>query len=168
MPRFTFEKFPGAKPELSTMMKSVGETMAIGRTWIESLQKACRGLEIGLDGWSLPKGYKLLPKDQLVYKLRVPSPDRIVAMKQAYNEGMSHEEIAQLTKFDPWWLDNMQVCFLTSKVLTVCGAKKEGMINQAVMNLSTCPKVSCLENVQCGTQQTLDAACAPLTTLQEL
>lgn len=82
MPRFTFEKFPGSKSELTTMMKSVGETMAIGRTWIESFQKACRGLETGLDGWSLPPGYKRLPKDQLIYKLRVPSPERFVVLKQ--------------------------------------------------------------------------------------
>jgi carbamoyl-phosphate synthase large subunit len=116
MPRFTFEKFPGAMPELTTMMKSVGETMAIGRTWVESLQKACRGLEIGLDGWSLPEGYKLLPKDQLIYKLRVPNPDRIVVLKQAYNEGISREEINRLTAFDPWWLDNLQVFSLTLSV----------------------------------------------------
>lgn len=82
MPRFTFEKFPGSKAELTTMMKSVGETMAIGRTWIESFQKACRGLETGLEGWSLPPGYKPLPKDQLIYKLRVPSPERFVVLKQ--------------------------------------------------------------------------------------
>lgn len=63
-------------------MKSVGEVMAIGRTWQESLQKALRGMESGLDGWSLPKSWKHLPKDQLMYKLRVPNPDRIVIMKQ--------------------------------------------------------------------------------------
>lgn len=63
-------------------MKSVGEVMAIGRTWQESLQKALRGMEAGLDGWSLPKGYKHLPKDQLMYKLRVPNPDRMTIMKQ--------------------------------------------------------------------------------------
>jgi hypothetical protein len=63
-------------------MKSVGEVMAIGRTWQESLQKALRGMEAGLDGWSLPKGYKRLPKDQLYYKLRVPNPDRIIFLKQ--------------------------------------------------------------------------------------
>jgi hypothetical protein len=63
-------------------MKSVGEVMAIGRTWQESLQKALRGMEAGLDGWSLPKGYKRLPKDQLMYKLRVPNPDRMIIMKQ--------------------------------------------------------------------------------------
>lgn len=108
MPRFTFEKFPGAGDALSTMMKSVGETMAMGRTWNESLQKACRGLEIGLDGWSLPKDAKLLPKDQLVYKLRVPNPDRIVVLKQAFEQGMSRDEINSLTAIDPWWLDNLQ------------------------------------------------------------
>jgi hypothetical protein len=63
-------------------MKSVGEVMAIGRTWQESLQKALRGMEAGLDGWSLPKGYKRLPKDQLYYQLRVPNPDRIIFLKQ--------------------------------------------------------------------------------------
>jgi hypothetical protein len=108
MPRFAFEKFPGAKAELTTMMKSVGETMAMGRTWIESFQKACRGLEIGLDGWALPKDYKLLPRDQLIFKLRVPCPERIIVMKQAFNEGMTKEELNELTKFDPWWLDNLQ------------------------------------------------------------
>lgn len=63
-------------------MKSVGEVMAIGRTWQESLQKALRGMEAGLDGWSLPKGWKHLPRDQLTYKLRVPNPDRMIIMKQ--------------------------------------------------------------------------------------
>lgn len=63
-------------------MKSVGEVMAIGRTWQESLQKALRGMESGLDGWSLPKGYKRLPRDQMLYKLRVPNPDRMIIMKQ--------------------------------------------------------------------------------------
>jgi hypothetical protein len=63
-------------------MKSVGEVMAIGRTWQESLQKALRGMEAGLDGWSLPKGYTRLPKDQLMFKLRVPNPDRMIIMKQ--------------------------------------------------------------------------------------
>ena len=111
MPRFAFEKFPGTKAELTTMMKSVGETMAMGRTWIESLQKACRGLEIGLDGWGLPSDYELLPKDKLQYKLRVPNPDRIVVLKQAFNEGMSKKEIFEYTNIDPWWLDNLQARF---------------------------------------------------------
>ena len=65
IPRFTFEKFPGAKAELGTMMKSVGEVMAMGRTWVESFQKAMRGMETGLDGWDLPKNYKRLSKEDV-------------------------------------------------------------------------------------------------------
>lgn len=63
-------------------MKSVGEVMAMGRTWQESVQKALRGMETGLDGFSLPKNYKTLPKDQLLFKLRVPNPERFIILKQ--------------------------------------------------------------------------------------
>ncbi|KAF6262033.1 hypothetical protein COO60DRAFT_1621809 [Scenedesmus sp. NREL 46B-D3] len=108
IPKFAFEKFKGTKAELTTQMKSVGEVMAIGRTWQESLQKALRGMESGLDGWSLPKGYKKLPKDQLMYKLRVPNPDRMVIMKQAFEEGMTKEELFELTAIDPWWLAQLE------------------------------------------------------------
>lgn len=108
IPKFAFEKFPGTKAELTTMMKSVGEVMAIGRTWQESLQKALRGMESGLDGWSLPKNWKHLPKDQLIYKLRVPNPDRIMVIKQAFEDGMSKEELFELTAIDPWWLAQME------------------------------------------------------------
>ncbi|GFH27132.1 uncharacterized protein HaLaN_25401, partial [Haematococcus lacustris] len=89
IPRFAFEKFPGSKPELTTMMKSVGEVMAIGRTWQESMQKALRGMETGLDGWDLPKGFKRLTQDQLTYSLRVPNPERFVHLKQAFEDGMT-------------------------------------------------------------------------------
>ena len=82
IPRFAFEKFPGSKAELSTQMKSVGEAMAIGRTFQESFQKAMRSLETGLDGWSLPKNYKRKTEQQLIYGLRVPNPDRMITMKQ--------------------------------------------------------------------------------------
>ena len=82
IPRFAFEKFPGSKAELSTQMKSVGEAMAIGRTFQESFQKALRSLETGLDGWSLPKNWKRMTEQQLIYGLRVPNPDRMVVLKQ--------------------------------------------------------------------------------------
>lgn len=82
IPRFAFEKFPGSKAELSTQMKSVGEAMAIGRTFQESFQKALRSLETGLDGWSLPKNWKRKTEQQLIYGLRVPNPDRMVVLKQ--------------------------------------------------------------------------------------
>ena len=82
IPRFAFEKFPGSKAELSTQMKSVGEAMAMGRTFQESMQKALRSLETGLDGWSLPNNWKRMTDQQLIYGLRVPNPDRMMVMKQ--------------------------------------------------------------------------------------
>ena len=104
------------------MMKSVGEVMAIGRTWTESFQKALRGLETGLDGWDLPKNYKRLPKDQMMYKLRVPNPDRMVVMRQAFEEGLTADDLFELTKIDPWWLKQLEElyrvqCWLQTKKL---------------------------------------------------
>ncbi|GLI71204.1 hypothetical protein VaNZ11_016323 [Volvox africanus] len=135
VPRFAFEKFPGSKPELTTMMKSVGEVMAIGRTWQESLQKALRGMETGLDGWALPKNYKRLPRDQLMYKLRVPNPDRIVILFQAMEEGLSDAELFELTKIDPWWLAQMRELFdvsmwLKSKKLPELSAEEMTWLKQ--------------------------------------
>lgn len=82
IPRFAFEKFPGATPTLTTQMKSVGEAMAIGRTFQESFQKAMRSLETGLAGWSLPRNWKRKTRQQLEYNLRVPNPDRMMIIKQ--------------------------------------------------------------------------------------
>lgn len=82
--------------------------MAMGRTWQESVQKALRGMETGLDGWSLPKSWKRLPHDKLLYNLRVPNPDRIMHMHQAMDEGMTLEQIKELTNFDPWWLAQLK------------------------------------------------------------
>jgi carbamoyl-phosphate synthase large subunit len=117
IPKFAFEKFPGSKAELTTQMKSVGEVMAIGRTWQESLQKALRGMESGLDGWALPKGYKRLPADQLLYKLRVPNPDRLVFLKQAFEDGLGVEELFDLTKMDRWWLVQLEELHATEQWL---------------------------------------------------
>eukprot|EP00775_Hariotina_reticulata_P009331 gene9331-9495_t len=108
IPKFAFEKFKGTKAELTTQMKSVGEVMAIGRTWQESLQKALRGMEAGLDGWSLPKNWKHMPKDQLEYALRVPNPDRIIQLKQAFEDGYTIEKLFELTNIDNWWLTQLQ------------------------------------------------------------
>ncbi|KAF5829351.1 hypothetical protein DUNSADRAFT_16196 [Dunaliella salina] len=105
VPRFNFEKFAGSKPELTTMMKSVGEVMAIGRTWQESMQKALRGMETGLDGWDLPKNYKRLSHQELLYNLRVPNPERTITLKQAFEDGLTVPELFQLTNIDPWWLE---------------------------------------------------------------
>jgi len=108
IPRFAFEKFPGAEPVLSTQMKSVGESMAIGRSFQESFQKALRSLETGLDGWSLPKNWKRLPADKLIYNMRVPNPERMVIIKQAFEDGVTQEEIFEYTKIDPWFLAQLK------------------------------------------------------------
>ena len=104
IPRFAFEKFPGAAAVLTTQMKSVGEAMAIGRTFQESFQKAMRSLETGLDGWSLPKNWKTMTQDKVVYNMRVPGPDRMMVIKQAFDDGYTEEEIHEYTKIDPWFL----------------------------------------------------------------
>ncbi|GAB4823138.1 hypothetical protein N2152v2_010184 [Parachlorella kessleri] len=107
IPRFAFEKFPGAQPVLTTQMKSVGEAMAIGRTFQESFQKALRSLETGLDGWSLPRNWKRLTPDKLVYNMRVPGPERMTVIKQAFEDGVTPAEIHEYTKIDPWFIAQM-------------------------------------------------------------
>jgi len=105
IPRFTFEKFPGTDPTLTTSMKSVGEAMAIGRTFKEALQKGLRSLEIGIDGLVDPP---YIPQEQLIQKLTVPNADRILYIGHALRRGMSVEKINELTKIDPWFLYNIK------------------------------------------------------------
>lgn len=108
IPRFAFEKFPGAEPTLTTQMKSVGECMAIGRTFQESFQKACRGLETGAVGFSA-QGMMDASIDmaQLKYNLRTPNPERIYSVCRALQLGMSQEEVIELTSMDPWWVSQL-------------------------------------------------------------
>lgn len=106
IPRFTFEKFPGADCELTTCMKSVGETMAIGRTFKESLQKGMRSLETGLAGLVDPKTAPT--EEQLINSLRIPNPDRMIHIKYAIQHGMSLDRIHELTRADKWFLHNMK------------------------------------------------------------
>ena len=112
IPRFTFEKFPGADPTLTTSMKSVGETMAIGRTFKESLQKALRGLETGRPGFGLdprdPLESIATDLESLTLKLRVPNCDRISAIRHALRSGWSIEDLFEATKIDRWFLENMR------------------------------------------------------------
>ncbi|KAK9826032.1 hypothetical protein WJX74_006982 [Apatococcus lobatus] len=108
IPRFAFEKFPGAKPELTTQMKSVGEAMAIGRTFQQSFQKALRSLETGLSGWSLPKNWKRKSTQQMEYNMRIPSPDRMMVIKQAMVDGYTNEQLFDLTNIDPWFLSQLR------------------------------------------------------------
>ena len=111
IPRFAFEKFPGADPTLMTQMKSVGEAMAIGRTFKESLQKAIRALEIGRHGLGADgKGshYDEMPLDELEAKLRIPHPDRLFQLRSSMRLGISAERLYDITGIDPWFLRNMQ------------------------------------------------------------
>lgn len=108
IPRFAFEKFPGSDPVLTTQMKSVGEAMAIGRTFNESFQKAMRSLETGRAGWGADKPEKLPSGEQIRAQLRTPNPERVFALRHAMQLGMSNEEIYELTAIDPWFLDKLQ------------------------------------------------------------
>ena len=112
IPRFAFEKFRGADATLTTQMKSVGETMAIGRSFKESLQKALRGLETGRPGLGLdPKSpVEALADDSegLTRALRVPNPERLLAVRAAYRAGWSTGEINAATHIDPWFLENIR------------------------------------------------------------
>ncbi|RYE34421.1 MAG: carbamoyl-phosphate synthase large subunit [Hyphomicrobiales bacterium] len=111
IPRFAFEKFPGAEPTLTTAMKSVGESMAIGRTFQESLQKALRSLETGLDGLDEIEieGYgKGDDRNAIKAAISTPTPDRILQVAQAMRAGFSDEEIHESCKIDPWFLAQMR------------------------------------------------------------
>jgi carbamoyl-phosphate synthase large subunit len=99
IPRFTFEKFPGTPATLTTSMKSVGETMAIGRSFAEALQKGLRGLETGLSGLD-----DINPDVSLQTALATPAPDRVLAVAQALRAGMSVQDIHEACKFDPWFI----------------------------------------------------------------
>ncbi|MBB3637808.1 MULTISPECIES: carbamoyl-phosphate synthase large subunit [Variovorax] len=100
IPRFAFEKFPQADSRLTTQMKSVGEVMAMGRTFQESFQKALRGLEVGVDGMN----EKTQDREVLEKELGEPGPERIWYVGDAFAQGMSVEEVFALTKIDPWFL----------------------------------------------------------------
>jgi len=113
VPRFAFEKFPEADATLTTQMKSVGETMAIGRTFKESLQKALRGLEVGRFGLGCDSkdrwGTSEQPNDaEIRAKLATPNEDRVWYLRYAIHSGMSIDEIYKLTSIDPWFLDQIQ------------------------------------------------------------
>jgi carbamoyl-phosphate synthase large subunit len=100
VPRFAFEKFPQADQRLTTQMKSVGEVMAIGRNFQESLQKALRGLEVGVDGFNL----KSVDMDKIEDELAYPRGERLWYVADAFGVGMSLEDIQRFTKIDPWFL----------------------------------------------------------------
>ena len=110
IPRFTFEKFPQAEPRLTTQMKSVGEVMAIGRTFQESLQKALRGLEIGVDGLDEQADLAAAPdpRHELRGRLANPTPERIFHVADAFRAGFSIDEVFAITMIDRWFLAQLE------------------------------------------------------------
>jgi len=123
IPRFTFEKFPGAEPVLTTSMKSVGEAMAIGRTFAESLQKALRSMETGLNG--LDEIEIADDPDAIRAALAKPSPDRLRTAAQAMRLGFPLEDIHAITKYDPWFLSELETIILTEKEVAANGLPKD-------------------------------------------
>ena len=129
VPRFTFEKFPEADATLTTQMKSVGETMAIGRTFKESFQKALRGLEVGSFGfgcdgkdlWDTPQQPSL---EEIRAKLSTPNDERVWYLRYALKSGMAVDQLAQITHIDPWFLDNLAELVETEDRLRGVGSLK--------------------------------------------
>ena len=113
IPRFTFEKFPGADALLNTSMKSVGEAMAVGRNFAESMQKALRSMETGLCGLNEVDFPGLDPAEPITddavrASLAIPAPDRMLTIAQAFRHGLSLEDIAEVTHYDPWFLAQIE------------------------------------------------------------
>ena len=125
IPRFTFEKFPGTDPLLSTAMKSVGEAMAMGRNFAESLQKALRSLETGLTGLN---EVALKDLDAARTALARPTPDRLLVAAQALRMGMNLNEISSISKFDPWFVRQLEA-------IVMAEAKIQGMEFRKLMKL---------------------------------
>jgi carbamoyl-phosphate synthase large subunit len=117
IPRFAFEKFKGSKNELSTAMKSVGEVMAIGRCFAESMQKALRGLETGLDGFNRITEFEGLSREVVTASLSQRTPDRILKIAQAFREDFTVEEVARITGFDPWFLRQIEAIIYEEKMI---------------------------------------------------
>jgi len=123
VPRFTFEKFPQTEPVLGTSMRSVGEAMAIGRSFKEALQKAMRSLETGQAGLEDPTAP--LEGEALMHALVTPSPDRLLHVKHALAQGMSVEQLHELTRIDPWFLENIRELVETEAMLRRRGREAE-------------------------------------------
>ena len=127
IPRFTFEKFPGASDRLTTQMKSVGEVMAIGRNFQESLQKALRGLETGTTGLNEICGPIVtdVDRDRLRHELRMPGPERLLYVGDALRHGYSHHDVAEVTGIDPWFV--VQIADLVNTEIEIREAGLPGL-----------------------------------------
>ena len=121
IPRFAFEKFKGTKPELSTAMKSVGEVMAIGRCFAESMQKALRGLETGLDGFNRVPELEGVSRHVITAALSQRTPDRILKVAQAFREEFAVEEVHALTGYDRWFLRQIEAIVYEERMIGADG-----------------------------------------------
>jgi carbamoyl-phosphate synthase large subunit len=146
LPRFTFEKFPSANPKLGVSMKSVGETMAIGRNFKESLQKAFRSLEIGVDGLDL-KAEAKLKMDHLDDYLLTTCTERTIAIKAGLKKGYSIAKIQEMTHLDPWFIDQiLQIVEIEKELVDAKEldfdllkyAKKNGFSDEQIGQLRGC------------------------------
>ena len=138
IPRFAFEKFKGSQDTLTSAMKSVGETMAIGRTFQESFQKALRSIETDLDGFNnirIP-GYKNGgDKSSISAALSRPTPERILYVAQAFREGINLEEIFDYSKIDPWFLKQIEEIIEIEKAIETSGVPKNYEELQYILSL---------------------------------
>jgi carbamoyl-phosphate synthase large subunit len=132
MPRFAFEKFPQANSRLTTQMKSVGEVMAIGRTFQESFQKALRGLEVGADGLD----EKTTDLEAIDAELRAPGPDRIWYVADAFRCGLALEEIGRATRIDPWFLAEIED--LVRRERELAGRTIDSLAQEELLELKRC------------------------------
>ena len=135
IPRFTFEKFPGANETLTTQMKSVGEAMAIGRTFKESLQKALRSLEIKRFGLIGDGADKEVDDETLTTKLTVPNAERIFFLGQAFAKGWDVEKVFSLTKIDRWFLRQIEEIVQAQKEIALSGVDIEKFDPNAVVDV---------------------------------
>jgi carbamoyl-phosphate synthase large subunit len=125
IPRFTFEKFPGTPALLTTSMKSVGEAMAIGRSFAEALQKGLRSMETGLSGLDPVEAPGDGDPDAFRAALSTPRPDRLLVAAQALREGLSIEDIHDCCKFDPWFLRELERIIEAERAVTAFGLPRE-------------------------------------------
>jgi carbamoyl-phosphate synthase large subunit len=122
VPRFAFEKFPGAEDVLGTSMKSVGEAMAIGRTFEEALLKAVRSLELGRAGLAAPPAVAALDEEALASRLRVANPDRLWAVAEALRRGWEIATVGELSRWDPWFVRRVAGLVAAEEAITERGA----------------------------------------------
>jgi carbamoyl-phosphate synthase large subunit len=138
IPRFAFEKFKGAEALLSTSMKSVGEVMAIGRNFAESLQKALRGLETGLDGLDRVRELEGADPTEIERHLARPTPDRLLIAAEALRQGFTVERINEIAHFDPWFLRRLEEIVHAEEEVRVSGLPSDarGMRRLKAMGFS--------------------------------